>query len=100
MLASCEYIFGMKLPVNSSLMLVFSLGICHAQAAKPAQKFVWDWHQVQSAKKALVSETKISDADRALLQKRLVQQYKGDPDPPKRAADTRVRLIDLNGDGI
>jgi len=90
----------MRLSVRSLLVLVFGFGICHAQAAKPAQKFAWNWNEVQSAKKTLASEKKISGGDRALLEKRIAQQYRGDPNPTKRAADTPVHLTDLNGDGI
>ena len=90
----------MKPSVRSLLMLVFSFGICHAQTPKPAQKFVWNWHEVRRAEAPLSNATKISTADRALLEERLAQQYKDNPDPIKRAASTLVQLIDLNGDGV
>jgi hypothetical protein len=78
----------------------FQLAVCHAQAAKPAQKFVWNWHEVQRAGDPLGSEAKMSVADRALLETRLAQLYKADTDTAKRGAGTRVQLVDLNGDGV
>jgi len=90
----------MKRAFSLLFLLVVAFTVCAAQVAKSGQKFLWDENQVQSAKHTLASETKISLADRAWLKDRLAQQYKGDPDPAKRAAETRVQLVDLNGDGV
>jgi hypothetical protein len=83
----------------ASLFLLVCFGVCHAQAAKPGQSFVWDYHQVQRAKNSLARETKISPIDRTSLEQRLAKQYKDDPNPTKRAAETLVQLVDLNRDG-
>src|SRR3954471_20753281 len=90
----------MRVAAKWLFWLVISFEVCHAQAAKPAEKFVWDSPKVQIAKGPLARERKISAADRAQLQKMLAQQYKGESDPRKLAADTRVQLVDLNGDGV
>lgn len=70
-------------------------------SAEPAgtKKFVMNWEAVQEAKVPLANETHLSAGDRALLERELVKQYKGESDSAKLAAETRIALVDLNGDG-
>jgi hypothetical protein len=67
-----------------------------------ADRFSWEWHEVDRPKESL-SQVRLSDGERAALKAALSVEL-GPPDPKfsakEQAADFRVKLLDLNGDGI
>ena len=49
---------------------------------------------------SLATSKDIGELERAELLDALAEQFKGYPQPTENAAETRVKLADLNGDGV
>lgn len=85
-------------------VLIFLIGWSTASVGEnqssTSQSFHWNWRDTQTADHTLAEDTQISTADKASLLKVLTLQFKGDPQPSVRAAETRIKAIDLNGDGV
>ena len=76
---------------------------CAAQKppAKQTHGFLWDWQKPEDFGSQTIATSKdISEAERATLLKAVVAQLKDDPEAIKMAAETRVKFVDLNGDGV
>ena len=86
-----------------SVLLLFS-AICHAQAtsAKQTAVFQWNWRDTQSLTgiETVATSKDISADDRAMLLDSLLPQFKNSANPKEQALQTRVKLVDLNGDGV
>ena len=66
-------------------------------------KFQWGQGQPQELDKALADYNNISAEDRTALLHAFAREYSDYPSPPnpmERAEQTRVKFIDLNGDGV
>jgi hypothetical protein len=68
--------------------------------AKRTPGFQWNSKESQEARDTVRASKGISPAERAMLLNALAARFKGDPNPKSEAEDTRVRLVDLNGDGV
>ena len=86
-----------------SALLLFS-AICHAQptATKQITGFQWNWRDAKSltGMQTLATSKDIDANDRTMLLDFLLPQYKNSANPKGRALQTRVELLDLNGDGV
>lgn len=80
------------------LLIVVSAG--QQPPAKRRPGFQWNWKESQEASDTVRASKGISPAERTMLLNALAARFKGDPNPKNEAADTRVRLVDLNGDGV
>jgi hypothetical protein len=73
-----------------------------AVALLAADRFSWDWHKVDRPTEAL-GQVQLPEGERAALKAALSAEL-GPPIPnlsaEEQAADFRVKLLDLNGDGI
>jgi hypothetical protein len=81
------------------LLVVASSG----QRPIAARSFAWTWQNAQEltvAGQSLSTSKDISPSDRTRLLEALVEQFKGESKPRERAARTRVKPLDLNGDGV
>jgi hypothetical protein len=68
--------------------------------AKRTLGFQWNWKESEEARNRVATSEGISPADRTKLLNALATRFKGDPKPNKEAAETRVKLVDLNDDGV
>jgi hypothetical protein len=85
------------------LILPTLLAVACAARQPPAKRppgLQWNWKESQEAKNTVATSVGIGPADRTMLLKALAARFKGDPDPKKRAEETRVKLIDLNDDDV
>jgi len=85
------------------LVLVFSGAVCGAQnpTAQTGTAFRWDWRNAQylNGTETVGTSPKISTEDRKLLTDALVLQFKDYANAQEKAANTGVKMVDLNGDG-
>ena len=73
-----------------------------AVALFAADRFSWNWHEVDRPKESL-SQVRLSEGERAALKAALSAEL-GPPDPKfsaeEQAVDFQIKLIDLNGDHV
>jgi hypothetical protein len=84
------------------LMLLVVLSAAQRTPIQRTPKFQWGQGQPQELEKALADYNNISTEDRAALLHAFAREYNDYPTPPspmERAEQTRVKFIDLNGDG-
>ena len=79
-------------------ILLISLAI--AASAQEGKDLQWDWHKVQDASEPLEKVGGLSPRDRQQLARNLAEEFSGEPNATALAKRTRVKLIDLNRDGI
>jgi hypothetical protein len=86
----------------ATLLLVVVVSTAQERPSRQPPGFRWNWREAQELKadEQALATLKISASERAKLLKALVAQFKGSSEPAKRAARTRVKLIDLNADGV
>jgi hypothetical protein len=86
----------------SSLLLLAVISHAQNPPIKRTLGFQWNWRDAQylSGLQMVGTSKDISTEDRALLLNALTPQYKEYPDPRKRAAETSLKVVDLNGDGV
>lgn len=88
----------MRYVVAIALLVVSFAG--QPTRASKSEEFEWNWRDSQTAETTLSESKKISAHDRALLISALTTRFKDDSSPKSRAAETRVSMIDLNGDRV
>src|SRR5262245_48204554 len=69
----------------------------------PAPILHWNWRESQelvASTQSLATFKEISEPERAKLLNALAEQFKGEAQPNERAAKTRIKFLDLNGDGV
>jgi len=84
-------------------MLLVVLSAAQRTPIQPTPKFQWGQDQPRELDKALADYNNISTEDRVALLHAFASEYNNYPRPPspmERAEQTRVKFIDLNGDGI
>jgi hypothetical protein len=84
-------------------MLLLLVVACAAQEPpeKQTHGFHWDWRESEDFGSQTIATSKdISEAERAALLNAVATQLKDDPEAMKLAAETRVKFVDLNGDGV
>jgi hypothetical protein len=84
------------------VVLAIACNPCAAQkpAAKHTTHFNWNWQDVQYFGDQTIATSKDITADeRAALLKALVTRFKGVPNPREAAAQTRIKVIQLGGNG-
>ena len=84
----------MKHPLSIPLLL-FALS-----ALSVAQAFHWNWRHTETAKSTIAKNNEISAMERVLLLDGIAKEFKSDPQARERAAATRIKVVDLNGDGV
>ena len=85
------------------LMLLVVLSAAQRTPNNRTPKFQWGQGQPQELYKALADFNNISTGDRAALLHAFAGEcndYPTPPSPMERAEQTRVKFIDLNGDGV
>jgi hypothetical protein len=82
------------------LVVASMLSLGQARTTKKAQTFKWDWHKTQTAKNTVTKNAEITAAERASLLAVLMQQFARELQPKALAAETRIKLVDLNRDGV
>lgn len=94
----CRTVF----PSTSLILLLLPLA-AQQSPARPKQTFGWNWRaseELESRQNAGVESKTLSKTDHAALIGALTLKFKGDPNPIKRAEETRIKFVDLNGDGV
>jgi len=92
--------------MNRASSILLLLYVAVAFQAAPTQKiaaFRWSSREAQelvTGRDALAASRDITDFEKARLLDALTIQFRGSSEPRKRAAKTRVKLVDLNGDGV
>jgi hypothetical protein len=97
-----------KVSVVKSGILITLLLLVVASAAqktpiKRAPEFQWGSGEPQELDKALAEYKDVNAGDRAALLHAFAREFKNYPTPPspmERAEQTRVKFVDLNGDGV
>lgn len=85
------------------LMLFVVLSSAQRTPDQRAPKFKWGQGQAQELDKGIADDDNISAGDRTALLHAFAREFNDYPTPPspmERAEQTRVKFIDLNGDGI
>lgn len=99
---------AVKNGVFATLLLATLLLFVVASAAQKSPEkrtlgFQWNWREAEVATGPLATAPSISTAERAMLLRALAARFNGyrtPPNPDERAAQTRIKVIDLNGDGV
>jgi hypothetical protein len=90
-----------KNPFSTLVLLLIASAVATCQPpAKETHAFRWNWHETQQAESTLATNKQISAQEQASLLNALAKQFQRDPDAKKRAAEARIKLVDLNGDGV
>lgn len=92
-----------KTSLFATLMLVVVLFAAQKTPLQQTPKFQWGQGEPQELDGALADYSNISKADRTALLRAFAHEFKDYPTPPspmERAEQTRVKFIDLNGDGV
>src|SRR4029077_20980301 len=85
------------------LMLLVVVSAAQRTPIRRTPSVQWGQGQPQKLDKALADYNSIDTEDRAALLHAFAHKYTDDPTPPspmERAEQTRVKFIDLNGDGV
>lgn len=75
------------------------VALCQPQA-NDAHEFRWNWREAETADSTVAIVPGITAQERASLRNALAKQFEGDPQAEKQAGETRIKLVDLNGDGV
>lgn len=68
--------------------------------AKQTTRFDWNWRDVQYlGEQTVATSNDIGPDERSALVEALVAQFRGDPNARESAAQTRIKLVQLNGNG-
>jgi len=84
------------------MLLLFPLA-AQQSPARRTQTFSWNWRaseELESGQNAGAESKTLSTTDAAALIAALTRRFKSDPNPIKRAEQTRIKFVDLNGDGV
>jgi hypothetical protein len=85
----------------ASLLLLVVASAAQETSLKPKPGFQFDWRWSKDAGNQTVATSKnISKAERTALIAALAAQFRDYPKPMERVAQTYIRLVDLNGDGV
>lgn len=91
---------GVKNVIAAFLLLVVA---SRAQGPTATRSFAWNWRDAQEltvASQTSATSKDISASDRSRLLQALIAQFKDKSEATKWAAITRIKLLDLNGDGV
>jgi len=88
---------------DAILLTMLVIWAAAPQKTQPTRDFHWNWRESKelvASTDSLATSQEIKEPERAGLIDALAKQFKSYPRPTEYAAKTRVKLIDLNGDGI
>ena len=84
----------------SLLVALAAISMCQTPSGTVGQRFQWNWRSTQTAINAVAKDHEISAAERESLLDALTGQFEDDAQARERATETRIKVADLNGDGI
>jgi hypothetical protein len=88
------------LPVLVALAIACNPSAAQRPVAKHTTNFSWNWQDVQYFGDQTIATSKdISAEERAALLKALVARFKDVPNAREAAAQTRIKVVQLNGNG-
>lgn len=91
----------MKSILITTLLLLIVSSAAQEPLTKQPSAFHWNSGAVQDVGSQTIATFKnISPTERASLLDALAARFKGNPKPMERAAQTHVKFVDLNGDGV